>query len=533
MGLIIIAILHWKLDHETGLSRAAIHLMQGRVEDASDEFTSLTGSPWVWTDADLGSAIVMAVSSDKSVNVVNVSAEADIARFCPNLLMLKLLRADDGETVLRLCQLAGFYGIDTSLFRAAVNCEKGLLDEAEGLLGDVKSASRLRINIHESLGLLRSGAKTIIRDRHGVLLGYIDPQGNFVILENEVAGLLQPVYRAALVDAPDARGLRLALDFDLSRACLEILDGEKGSIVVLEPISGEILVAVSDPETWAESGHASSPAFEQLLEPASISKLITTVAAFRAGIEVDRVISKIDSVFARRYQGGILYNPSELGQLRGLEHALAGSCNIAFADLGIAVGWEGIVAELQRFGYDQAPAGFDLGKILRITGNERQLADLSIGLEHSETTALHAALQALPFANGGFIVSPRFLNSSDGYLGVSPQTYTIPRGIKLMESAWLAELTTAMEAVGKWGGTAGGVAPYDYPAAMKTGTGGNYREGFHVNYIGFCPVDSPEFVFCVRITDKSRSVEARRAGQEITRSLLWTLRSFAHREQKN
>jgi cell division protein FtsI/penicillin-binding protein 2 len=101
-----------------------------------------------------------------------------------------------------------------------------------------------------------------------------------------------------------------------------------------------------------------------------------------------------------------------------------------------------------------------------------------------------------------------------------------------MEPAWLAQLVTAMEAVTRWGGTAGGVAPYDFPAAMKTGTGGNYRDGFHVNYIGFCPAEFPEFVFCVRITGKSRSVEARRAGHQVTRSLLWTLRSYARQTRK-
>jgi cell division protein FtsI/penicillin-binding protein 2 len=69
-------------------------------------------------------------------------------------------------------------------------------------------------------------------------------------------------------------------------------------------------------------------------------------------------------------------------------------------------------------------------------------------------------------------------------------------------------------------GTAAGVAPLDYPVAMKTGTAAAWRAGYHVNYVGVAPARDPEVAFCVRVTHAPSSPLASRAGREVLAALL-------------
>jgi cell division protein FtsI/penicillin-binding protein 2 len=84
-----------------------------------------------------------------------------------------------------------------------------------------------------------------------------------------------------------------------------------------------------------------------------------------------------------------------------------------------------------------------------------------------------------------------------------------------------------MWAVTRYGGTAGFVAPSGFQVYMKTGTGGSYRDGYHVNYIGFVPKDQGNIAFCVRVTNKRTSSRVRRAAYKTNRELLIRLKQLA------
>jgi len=59
--------------------------------------------------------------------------------------------------------------------------------------------------------------------------------------------------------------------------------------VLLEPVSGSVLAAVSDPVTALRERQA---AFEQQREPASIAKLLTTSASYRTLHDADALIRR-------------------------------------------------------------------------------------------------------------------------------------------------------------------------------------------------------------------------------------------------
>jgi peptidoglycan glycosyltransferase len=258
-----------------------------------------------------------------------------------------------------------------------------------------------------------------------------------------------------------------------------------------------------------------------MLEPASISKLITATAAYRADLDPDVAISHMRCNGALRLEGDYLWCPSPAGKLRGLKEAMAASCNVAFANLGLMVGGERLVQELRRYGFDQREEhGIFFGNILREPVRAKQLADLSIGLEYTQSTPLHAALIAAVFANGGYYLEPMLFSVRDGLLGISDQSKIEPRQTKILKDDWIEPLRESMHAVVQWGGTAHGIEPRDLTVAMKTGTAATPGRGYHTNYIGFLPYDAPKIAFCVRITGIWSSKVAGQASRGATGRLL-------------
>jgi len=319
----------------------------------------------------------------------------------------------------------------------------------------------------------------------------------------------------------DAPALRLTLDLDLSRVATEALGKERGSIVIVEPTTGAVLAAVSDPLTARKEPLA---AFEQQREPASIAKLLTAAAAYGSGHDADALIGRMTCSGVERYDGRPLWCPWPSGRLAGLDHALAVSCNIAFANLGLAVGRERLLQEYRRWGFDERPPALlgAAGHVETTPQDARQLADLAIGLELTSITPLHAALLAAAVANDGRMPEPSLVAGSSGPLGLRATSAPASPARVVTEARIARRLAQAMKAVPLYG-TAAGVAPAGLELAMKTGTASAPGLGYHVNYVGFLPAARPPLAFCVRLTGCRTSPRVHAAAHAVTARLLEAL----------
>ena len=320
---------------------------------------------------------------------------------------------------------------------------------------------------------------------------------------------------------PAGEGARLAVDLGLSRAAVLALGDVRGSIVLVEVQTGAVLVAASDPRTAAAEG---ASAFTQRREPASIAKLITSAAAYRAGQDADVEIRRMTCGGVERYGGKPLWCAFAAGPLEGLDHALALSCNVAFANLGTRLGPERMVAEYRLWGFD---AGEDAllgaaGRVHTEPRTPRQLADLSVGLELADVTPLHAALLAAAVANRGRMPAPSLVTGPCGALGLRDAPHPLSDAREVLEEPVARRLLSAMEAVARYG-TGVGLAPPGVSIAMKTGTAAEWGHGYHVNYIGVGPLPDPTVAFCVRVTHERSSQAVTRAAREVTRGLLASL----------
>ena len=524
------------------LASSLVQRFENRSELARVQSLSMTASwPWVVerlsdlegrfgtsAGARAGGAIVRALLEDGSLEEDPLADGGlplgQLESYPLRALLERSLEERRFEGCLRLVDLlrrSGLGGFNT--YEAAALLELRRIDEARTV--DLSGADGTRLGRRLADLLDQADLDRVpIRDRRGRLLGTLGAQGEgeFVAAKGVDETLVPRIALAGVADLDPTGGVRLTIDLDLSRQALKALGRYyRGSIVVTDPQSGAVLVAVSDKKSWQEGG---TPAFDQQREPASIAKLITVTAAMRHGIDIDELFSDMRCRGAVRYDDGPLYCTAVNGRLKGLDRALAVSCNVAFAELGNLVGREAVVSEYRRYGFDSLLEGGSIfGRVVEPLGSERQLGELSIGLEASEITPVHAALQAATYGNGGWMSSPKILESTDTYLGYSQVQLPGASRWRVVEEAWLPAIVDAMQAVVAPGGTAARVAPAHFPIALKTGTASDPRDGFHANYIGFGPLPEPRFAFAVRVTHQRTSQRVRRATYAVTRRFLRSL----------
>lgn len=452
------------------------------------------------------------------------SAQAHVNKSLPiPLLLYRALSAADLASCRRLSSL--WIESPAGLFSCAASLEEGSSPAARKTWDTLPEEDRnswLGRRILQQLSLAEAAGTSPllpVYSRRGVPMGILS-NGRLSLDSGLQIDHLLPALEESLrpLQSPGLRGVRTSIDLNLQKAARESLDGFRGSIVLLDSSTGEILAAASDPRTLRSD--PSAP-FSQQYEPASISKLITSSAAMRVGINVDEFMEETVCNGGKKYSGEILWCSFRSGRLGSLSRALADSCNIAFADLGVAAGRKAIIDELQVFGFDRKPAGpFHFGRILHTTGNDRQLADLSIGLESTTITPVHAALMAAPFANDGIMPEPTLISSADGILGLSPKKFPVRPG------SWIINDPESLKIIGSAmrevvsNGTARGLPTNGFPVAMKTGTGRTSGTGYVTNYVGFGPLPDPSIAFCIRVTHQPTSSRVRKATREVLTRLL-------------
>jgi peptidoglycan glycosyltransferase len=507
------------------LDRARLLLVMGDLASAREPLERVRRSRRHGAEARAGLAILRALGGSPGSEAAVPGLELD--RYPVRLLLDQALRAGAFAGCEALAWLADESGLHWArVHRAAALLEQGREAEARTLADaspELVAAVPLGRRLRHALELRRNGAASIVRDHAGAPVGVLDSQRRLRLLPETTPHWIPDAAAAELAGLTPAAGVRLSVDLRLSRLAEEALGGRRGSVVLLDAHSGAVLAAVSDSRTREEGG---TPAFEQRREPASIAKIVTAAAALRAGVDPDGAISRTTCAGVERYGRGSLWCSFAAGKLRGLDHALAISCNIAFATLAVEIGREKLLEEYRRWGFDEPPSGpLRPGRVVHPHGDARQLADLAVGLEATDVTPLHAALMAAVVGNGGAMPRPVLVTDRDGALGLSPRALPLAPPRPVLEPRSVPVLRDAMKAVTEYG-TGAGLSPPGFPVAMKTGTSSEPGRGYHVNYIGIGPLPAADLAFCVRVTHLPGSPAAVRAGRDVTARLLDGLAAY-------
>ncbi len=365
---------------------------------------------------------------------------------------------------------------------------------------------------------------------------YLRGEKGVQILLRDAHGRIQGSYKDGELDRPPVPGknLTLGIDLDLQALGERLLEGKIGSIVALEPKTGEVLCMVSSPsyDPRMMVGRQRSKSHRELsldpwkpllnrsimgqYPPGSTFKTTQALTFMSEGIITAQTAYPCYHGFVYK---GLRVGCHGHGSPLPLVPALSTSCNGYFCwglyhmignrqkypTVQIAMDkWRDYMVSMgfgYRLGIDLPgerrgliPNAMFYDKAYKGSWNGLTIISISIGQGEVNATPLQIANLGATIANRGYFITPHVvkkiednqldtLYSKRRYTMASKQAYeTVVQG---MRSAAL-------------GGTCHELAKYDFMACGKTGTAQN-RGHDHSVFMGFAPMDDPKIAVAVYV----------------------------------
>ena len=357
------------------------------------------------------------------------------------------------------------------------------------------------------------------------------------ILLRDAHGRIKGRYQDGALDQRPKPGknLTLALDLDLQALGERLMEGKIGSIVAIEPKTGEVLCMVSSPSydprimvgRQRSKSHAalSRDAWKPLLNR-SIMGVYPPGSTFKTTQGLTFVTEGITHPTQTAYPcaRGFNYKGLHVGchghaSPLPLVPALSTSCNGYFCwglyyMIGAKSKYGTVVNAMNRwrdymvsmgFGY---PVGVDLpgekrgmipnaqfyDKAYKGSWNGLTIISIAIGQGEVGATPLQIANLGATIANRGYFYTPHVVKKVEGE--PLDTLYTKRRYTMASRDAydWVVKGMRASA----MGGTCKALAHYDFVACGKTGTAQN-RGHDHSVFMGFAPMDNPQIAVAVYV----------------------------------
>jgi len=363
------------------------------------------------------------------------------------------------------------------------------------------------------------GVKTVWQDRTYTERGVVkDPQFNFPA----TAG-------------PDVIS---SLDFTLQEYGRALLNGKKGSIVAIEPSTGEVLAFINNPDYDPNTmvGRDRAKTFKSLLTdpqkplynravkgvypPGSTFKTVMALIAMQEGVLTPETTHGCGGGYRL---GNIRVGCHPHGGPLDLQGSIRISCNSyycqVFRDIidnpkygDVKIGYAALEKHLRSFGLG-SPLNIDLlgeskGNIPSVAQLNRRhgerwksstIISLSIGQGEILLTPLQMANTAAILANRGWYYSPHLVKKIEGYKDTAWDRKYKTKNITIVDPQYFQFVIEGMAEVTKPGGTANRTGIPDIEICAKTGTAQNPHGKDHSIYIAFAPKDNPKIAIAVLV----------------------------------
>ncbi len=336
------------------------------------------------------------------------------------------------------------------------------------------------------------------------------------------------------------QNIMLTLDFDLQKKAEELLEGNEGSIVILDPRTGEILALASypnfdpnkfinrfTPTEWIDLINnpefpLENRAIRGLYSPGSIFKLVIALAALDLNIITDRTLFFCSGnivIYGHPFSCWFKPGHGNIDLYNGIRH----SCNIYFYQLGKRLGIEEISVYARMLGYGMK-TGIDLsgekdGLVPDPDWKERvrnapwypgETISVSIGQGPLLTTPLQVACHTAIIANRGRKITPHLLMSDNSISSEREGQEWVPDKmlIKIKKSVFEKVIKGMWKAVNE-NGTARAARIDGYDVCGKTGSTQTVSKETseklekevktHSWFTGFAPKSDPKVVITVLV----------------------------------
>jgi len=324
--------------------------------------------------------------------------------------------------------------------------------------------------------------------------------------------LIEKIYQKAFLPQERGNDVALTVDFRLQDYASQLMkkQGKKGSVVLLNPQTGEILAMVSYPTfnpnnmDKVDDDSLVNRATQGLYPPGSVFKLVTAAAA----------LESIENVLEREFNctGTAEFNGTKIQCYKGEAHgvldlaqAMAVSCNTTFAGLGTEIGWKDLLQTGKKFGFNDDFLFSDIrvkqsNLPINYRTSKQEMAWTAVGQGKVLVTPLHMAMIAAAIANDGVMMEPKLLYSVVGRNG-NVQKQLEPKVYGKVLDKENAEILKSMMAKVVLEGTGKQARSNRITIAGKTGTaeqGSKDQQNKNLAwFVGFAPSDTPRLAIAV------------------------------------
>lgn len=404
----------------------------------------------------------------------------------------------------------------------------GFMAHASGYVGEVSEQQ-----IENSNGHLRPGdivGKTGLERQYNETLMGVDGMRRVIV--NSVG---REVGRLNETEAIPGKPLQLTIDYDLQRVAEQALEGRKGSVVALDPRTGEVLAMVSRPapdpnefairiqrDQWQRLNDDPdipllNRAVQAQLAPGSVFKIIMATAMLET-----KVVPESMTVFCPGYADfyGRQFKCHVFGKsthgVVDLHKAIVQSCDIFFYNLGKRMGIERISYYASHLGLGKK-TGIDLpseenGLVPSEEWAERvyhrkwypgETISVSVGQGAVTATPLQLARMIGGVAMGGIFKQPHLLKNATT---VGDQRFAISEDTteKVTQGMWgvVNEGGTASNAKLpgiEMSGKSGSAQVIGYDTRNKVGKKNKFKD--NAWFVGYAPRRDPEIVVAVLVQE--------------------------------
>jgi len=320
----------------------------------------------------------------------------------------------------------------------------------------------------------------------------------------------------------NGRDIQLTLDLKIQKIAEEALSDRKGSVILMDPQSGEILALANYPNfnpavfvskrTRLIAGLFNNPdsplinrAISSSYPPASIFKIVVA----SAGLELKK-INLFSSFLCRGSTmiGARRFSCWDVHGVQDIIAALAHSCDVFFYKTGLLVGSQNIHDYALRLGLAKSSglelpyetSGFIPSPLWRKINKfqnwfDGDTANFSIGQGDCMISPLQAANMMAVFANGGYLPSP-YIIKAVGALDLSAKKKKMLK-VPFKKSTFEIISRGLRAVVSNPRGTGNYLSGLGIAVAGKTGTAQVSRGATHAWFAGFFPYEQPKYVICV------------------------------------
>ncbi len=298
---------------------------------------------------------------------------------------------------------------------------------------------------------------------------------------------------------------------------VQTFEAKAGSVVVVDPSTGEILALANYPTfnpnqpTQAPPSHRRNRSVTDRFEPGSTMKPFTIAGALASGaVALDQPIFCEEG--AMDVADETIHDSKPYGDLTPAE-VLAYSSNIGTAKIAQAMGRKRLFRVLRQFGFGSetgVPLPGETAGILRHYSKwyEMDTATIAFG-QGMSVTNLQMAMATAALANGGRLMRPvlvRRVVTTDGDVSQEGRPSTLRQPVPPRISRLVRQMMTAVTSDH---GTGAAAAVDGFLVGGKTGTaqkandrkGGYAKNSWLASFVGFVPAENPRLVISVAIDE--------------------------------